>query len=215
MHLKVPSNKHQEVLMILFIDNYDSFTYILVDMFGQLTPDIKVARNDKISLKEIEKIQLEGIVISPGPGTPADAGISCDLIKRFAPDIPIFGVCLGHQCIGEVFGSKIIRGPEPVHGKTSDIHHDKKGIFKGIPSPFEATRYHSLIIDQKSVSDCLNITAESKDGIVMAVKHKTYPVTGVQFHPESILTKPGINIIKNWMEEIKNKKKKVKSGIEL
>jgi anthranilate synthase/aminodeoxychorismate synthase-like glutamine amidotransferase len=210
MLLKAPSNKHQEELMILFIDNYDSFTYILVDMFGQLTSDIKVVRNDKISLEEIEKLKPKGIVISPGPGTPADAGISCDLIKKFASQIPIFGVCLGHQCIGEVFGSNIIRGPEPVHGKTSEIHHDKNGIFKGIPSPFEATRYHSLIIDQKSVPDCLDITAQSNDGIVMAVKHRTYPVTGVQFHPESILTKPGINIIKNWMEEIKNKKKNVK-----
>jgi len=195
--------------MILFIDNYDSFTYILVDTFGQLTSDLKVVRNDKITLKEIEDLQPEGIVISPGPGTPFDAGISCSVIEKFYKNIPILGVCLGHQCIGQVFGAKVIRGPVPVHGKTSEIHHNQQDIFNKIPLPFLATRYHSLIIERNSLPECLQITAETADGIIMAVQHKNYPLTGVQFHPESILTKPGIDLIKNWIKLIqayKNRK---------
>lgn len=195
-------NKLQAVFMILFIDNYDSFTYILADMFGQLELDLTVVRNDKISLERIEEMQPEGIVISPGPGRPEDAGISCSLIEKFHRSIPIFGVCLGHQCIGQVFGGKIIRGAEPVHGKITEVFHNKEYIYRKISVPFPAARYHSLIIDKDSVPECLRINAETADGIIMGVRHKKYPVTGVQFHPESILTKAGAHIIKNWTDHI-------------
>jgi anthranilate synthase/aminodeoxychorismate synthase-like glutamine amidotransferase len=187
--------------MILFIDNYDSFTYILVDVFGQLTSDLQVVRNDKIQLTDIEKMQPQGIVISPGPGTPDDAGISCAVIEKYHRCIPILGVCLGHQCIGQVFGAEIIRGPQPVHGKTSAIYHNQGGIFEGIPSPFEATRYHSLIIKRNTNPAILEITAETGDRIIMAIQHREFPLTGVQFHPESILTSPGKKLIQNWIKQ--------------
>ena len=187
--------------MILFIDNYDSFTYNLVDYFGQFQPELIVRRNDKISLEEIESINPDGIVLSPGPGNPDDAGICNDVIQKFYKTTTIFGVCLGHQCIGEVFGAKIIRAPEPIHGKTAEIFHHNAEIFRTLPAPFEATRYHSLIIEKKSFPDELEITAETKDGLIMGIRHKKYPVSGVQFHPESILTIEGKTIIKNWLEE--------------
>ncbi len=194
--------------MILFIDNYDSFTYNLVHYFGQLVDDLVVARNDKISLKEIQEMQPDGIVISPGPGTPDDAGISCDLIREFHQFIPILGVCLGHQCIGQVFGAKIIRAPLPVHGKTSDIFHEQDSIFTGLPSPFPATRYHSLIIDENTLPEVLKITARTSDGLIMGIEHRNFPVVGVQFHPESILTEVGPRLIKNWLQSLVQKQNK-------
>ncbi len=189
--------------MILLIDNYDSFTYNLVQYFGELGARIKVYRNDKITLLQIKKLKPKHIVISPGPGTPEDAGISKGVIKEFAGIIPILGVCLGHQCIGEVFGGKVIGAKRLMHGKTSLIYHNKTGIFSGIKNPFIATRYHSLIIEKKSIPECLEITARTKENEIMGVKHKDYTVWGVQFHPESILTKEGKKLLKNFM---RNKK---------
>lgn len=186
--------------MILMIDNYDSFTYNLVQYFGELRQNIKVFRNDKISISDIEKMRPERIVISPGPGRPEDAGISCDVIKVFAGRIPLLGVCLGHQSIGYVYGGSIVNAKLLMHGKTSLIYHNKKTIFKGIPNPFEATRYHSLLIDKKTFPECLEITAWTKKGEIMGLKHKKYPLLGVQFHPESILTKYGKNILANFLE---------------
>ncbi|MEW5758473.1 MAG: aminodeoxychorismate/anthranilate synthase component II [Candidatus Omnitrophota bacterium] len=185
--------------MILIIDNYDSFTYNLVQYFGQLGQKIVVRRNDKLTLNYIKGLRPAAIVISPGPGEPKDAGISIDVIKKFAGVIPILGVCLGHQCIGEAFGGKIVRAKYLMHGKTSLIYHNKKTIFKGIPNPFEATRYHSLIVEKKSLPSNLEIIAKTKDGEIMGLKHKEYYLWGVQFHPESILTKQGLKILKNFL----------------
>jgi len=185
--------------MLLMIDNYDSFTYNLVQYFGELGEEIEVFRNDKISTPEIEKLNPEMLVISPGPGTPKDAGISLDMINHFKGKIPILGVCLGHQCIGKVFGGKIVSAPRLMHGKTSFIHHDGKDIFQGLSNPFEATRYHSLIIEKKSIPDCLEITAWTDENEIMGVRHKNYLVIGVQFHPESILTKEGKQLLKNFL----------------
>ncbi|MBN2424168.1 MAG: aminodeoxychorismate/anthranilate synthase component II [Calditrichaceae bacterium] len=185
--------------MILFIDNYDSFTYNLVDLLGQLEPDLKVIRNDELTAKQAANLNPRGIVISPGPGTPDNAGISCDLIREYGSRIPILGVCLGHQSIGQVFGAKVIRAAYPVHGKTSAIKHNGKGVFKNIATPLEATRYHSLIIDRKTLPDCLEITAETEDNVIMGIIHREYPITGVQFHPESILTLEGPKILANWL----------------
>lgn len=186
--------------MILIIDNYDSFTYNLYQYIGEITRDIKVYRNDQITLKEIDEMAPERIIISPGPCSPKEAGISVDVIKYFAGKIPILGVCLGHQAIGAAFGGKIIRSAEIMHGKTSLIYHDGKTIFKGILNPFEATRYHSLIIDKESLPNCLSVSAWTKNGIIMGVRHKKFKVEGVQFHPESILTKVGKDILKNFIE---------------
>ena len=185
--------------MILMIDNYDSFTYNLVQYLGALGQDMKVYRNDKITLGQIKKLKPGKIVISPGPGRPEDAGISCRLIKEFSGLIPILGVCLGHQAIGFVYGARIIGAKRLMHGKTSLIYHNKKGIFKVIPNPFEATRYHSLIVERKSLPDELEITAWTKEGEIMGLRHKKYPVWGVQFHPESILTKAGKDILANFL----------------
>lgn len=185
--------------MLLMIDNYDSFTYNLVQYFGELGEEIEVFRNDKISTPEIEKLNPEMLVISPGPGTPKDAGVSLDMINHFKGKIPILGVCLGHQCVGEVFGGKIVSAPRLMHGKTSFIHHDGKDIFQGLSNPFEATRYHSLIIEKKSIPDCLEITAWTDENEIMGVRHKSYLVIGVQFHPESILTKEGKQLLKNFL----------------
>ena len=190
--------------MILFIDNYDSFTYNLVDLLGQLEPDLKVIRNDELTAKQAADLNPQGIVISPGPGMPDNAGISCDLIREFGSRIPVLGVCLGHQSIGQVFGAKVIRAEYPVHGKTSAIKHNGKGVFKNIPSPLEATRYHSLIIDRKTLPDCLEITAETEDNIIMGIIHRDYPITGVQFHPESILTPEGPKMLANWLNFTKS-----------
>lgn len=185
--------------MILMIDNYDSFTYNLVQYFGELGADLKVHRNDELSLGQIKRMNVKQIVISPGPGRPEGAGISVELIREFAGEIPILGVCLGHQCIGYAYGGKIIRAKKLMHGKTSMIRHDNKEIFKGIENPFEATRYHSLVIEKRTLPKYLKITARSSDGEIMGVRHKDFPLWGVQFHPESILTKAGKGILKNFL----------------
>ncbi len=185
--------------MLLMIDNYDSFTYNLVQYLGELGEDIRVYRNDKITLAEIEALGPDRIVISPGPCTPKEAGISIEVIKRFAGKTPLLGVCLGHQSVGAAFGGEIIRAPYLMHGKTSLIHHDGKTVFKGVPSPFEATRYHSLLIRKESLPGCLEITAWADSGEIMGVRHKEQIVEGVQFHPESILTRAGKDILRNFI----------------
>lgn len=186
--------------MILVIDNYDSFTYNLVQYLGELGADLKVFRNDKITIKEIRDLRPEKILISPGPGYPKDAGISISVIKEFSGKLPILGVCLGHQSIGEAFGGKIVQAKRLLHGKTSMIHHDGKTIFKGLPNPFEATRYHSLIIERSSLPDCLEISAWTKEDEIMGVRHKEFKVEGIQFHPESILTKEGKKLLGNFLQ---------------
>jgi anthranilate synthase/aminodeoxychorismate synthase-like glutamine amidotransferase len=186
--------------MILVIDNYDSFTYNLVQYLGELGADLKVFRNDKITIAEIRSLRPEKILISPGPGVPGDAGISEDVIRQFGEETPILGVCLGHQAIGEVFGGRIIGAKELMHGKTSKIYHDGKGIFRGIKNPFDATRYHSLLVERKTFPKVLKITAETKAKEVMGLQHKTFPIYGVQFHPESILTVEGKKLLKNFLE---------------
>jgi len=186
--------------MILVIDNYDSFTYNLVQYLGELGANLKVFRNDKITIAEIKKMKPGKILISPGPGVPKDAGISEDVVRQFGKATPILGVCLGHQAIGEVFGGRIVGAKKLMHGKTSKIYHDGKGIFKGIRNPFDATRYHSLLVERKNFPKALKITAETKDKEVMGLVHKTYPIYGVQFHPESILTVEGKKILKNFLE---------------
>jgi anthranilate synthase/aminodeoxychorismate synthase-like glutamine amidotransferase len=182
------------------IDNYDSFTYNLVQYFGELGQDLKVYRNNKITIPEIEKMGPECIVISPGPCTPKEAGISIEVIKHFAGKIPILGVCLGHQSIGEAFGGDVIRAPYLMHGKTSMIHHDGKTIFAGLPNPFEATRYHSLIIKRETLPSVLEVTAWTEDSVIMGVRHKQFKVEGVQFHPESILTGAGKDLLRNFLK---------------
>jgi anthranilate synthase/aminodeoxychorismate synthase-like glutamine amidotransferase len=187
--------------MILMIDNYDSFTYNLVQYLQELGQDVLVFRNDKITLGQIKKLNPEKIVISPGPGRPEDAGISCAAILEFAGRIPLLGVCLGHQALGYAYGAKIISARKLMHGKTSLIYHRKTGIFKGLPNPFEATRYHSLIVEKKSLPGCLEVTAWTKEGEIMGLKHKKYALWGVQFHPESILTKSGKNLLANFLKQ--------------
>lgn len=187
--------------MILMIDNYDSFTYNLVQYFGELKADMKVIRNDDLSLSQITALKPKKIVISPGPGRPEDAGVSVEVIKKLAGKIPILGVCLGHQGIGYAFGGKIINAKKLMHGKTSQIEHNGQNIFKKLPHPFEATRYHSLVIDRKTIPDCLDITAwTTDDKEIMGVAHKTLPLWGVQFHPESILTTHGKDILANFLK---------------
>jgi anthranilate synthase component II len=185
--------------MLLVIDNYDSFTYNLVQFLGELKQDVKVVRNDEIPASAIADMAPSHIVISPGPCTPNEAGISLDVIKTYAGKIPILGVCLGHQSIGQAFGGKIVRAARVMHGKTSMIHHDGKGVFSGLPNPFEATRYHSLLIERASIPDSLEITAHTAENEIMAVRHKTLPVEGVQFHPESFLTKAGKDLLANFI----------------
>ena len=186
--------------MILIIDNYDSFTYNLVQYIGALNPDLEVHRNDKIALSEIREMKPERIVISPGPGVPEDAGISIEVIKEFGQDIPIFGICLGHQAIAVAFGGKVDQAKEIVHGKTSMIRHVGSAIFTDIPSEFEATRYHSLVAMEDSFPLRLKVTAKTDNGLIMALEHKEYPVYGVQFHPESIVTEHGMNMVKNFLD---------------
>lgn len=186
--------------MILMIDNYDSFTYNLVQYLGELGEHLQVYRNDKINLAQIKKLKPDRIVISPGPGRPEDAGISCRVIEEFANKIPILGVCLGHQCLGFVWGAKIIQAARLMHGKTSMIYHNRKDIFKDIPNPFEATRYHSLIVSKHNLPSVLEIIAWTKDGEIMGLKHKNFPIWGAQFHPESILTKAGKHILANFLK---------------
>ncbi|MCE5324631.1 aminodeoxychorismate/anthranilate synthase component II [bacterium] len=185
--------------MILMIDNYDSFTYNLVQYLGEMGQQLKVFRNDKITLDQIEEMKPDKIVISPGPCTPNEAGVSVAAIKHFAGKIPILGVCLGHQSIGYAFGGEVVRAQRLMHGKTSLIHHDGEGIFKNMPNPFTATRYHSLIIRRETIADCLQITAETDQREIMGVRHKDYPIEGVQFHPESILTQEGKLLLKNFV----------------
>jgi len=186
--------------MLLMIDNYDSFTYNLVQYLGELGQSLQVYRNNKITIAEIEKMGPERIVISPGPCTPKEAGISIEVIKHFAGKIPVLGVCLGHQSIGEAFGGDVIRAPYLMHGKTSMIHHDNKTIFSGLPNPFAATRYHSLIIKRETLPPVLEVTAWTDDGVIMGVRHKQYKVEGVQFHPESILTNAGKDLLRNFLK---------------
>ena len=185
--------------MLLIIDNYDSFTYNLVQYFGELGAEPVVKRNDEISVAEIEALRPEAVVISPGPCTPKEAGISNDVIREIGPKLPVFGVCLGHQCIGYVFGGDVVRAPRLMHGKTSPILHDGTGVFAGLPSPFEATRYHSLIIDPPTVPASLLVNARTAEGEIMGVHHRDYPIHGVQFHPESILTRHGKDLLKNFL----------------
>jgi anthranilate synthase/aminodeoxychorismate synthase-like glutamine amidotransferase len=184
--------------MIIVIDNYDSFTYNLVQYLGEMGHELRVFRNNKVTLEEIETYRPSHIVISPGPGAPQDAGISEKVIQAFHKTIPIFGVCLGHQAIGEVFGGKIVRAPSLMHGKTSPIFHDSKSIFRGLPQGFPATRYHSLVVTD--VPACLEVSAQTQDGIVMGLRHRDYPTEGIQFHPESIMTVVGKQLLSNFME---------------
>jgi para-aminobenzoate synthetase component 2 len=186
--------------VILLLDNYDSFTYNLAQYLGELGCQVEVHRNDKISVEEIARRKPEKIVISPGPCTPQEAGISVELVERLAGKFPILGVCLGHQAIGAAFGGKIIRAPKLFHGKTSEIHHDGKSIFRELPEPFTATRYHSLIVERKSLPRELTITAETSDGIIMGFRHRRHKIEGVQFHPESVLTTCGKQLLKNFLD---------------
>ena len=185
--------------MILVIDNYDSFTFNLVQYLGELVAEMEVWRNDQITLDEIAAKRPERIVISPGPCTPAEAGVSVGLIQRFSGQLPIFGVCLGHQSIGEAFGGDVVRAPYLMHGKTSRIHHDEQGVFRGVPQDFIATRYHSLIVKKETLPQTLQITAETDDGLIMGLRHKQDPTFGVQFHPESILTGEGKKLLSNFL----------------
>jgi len=186
--------------MLLMIDNYDSFTYNLVQYFAELGAEVQVYRNDEISVEQIENLKPQHIVVSPGPCTPNEAGISVAAIKYFAGKIPVLGVCLGHQSIGQAFGGKIIHAKQLMHGKTSPIFHNNTSVFRGLPSPFIATRYHSLVIEKESIPDCLEITAWTEDGEIMGVRHRSLAVEGVQFHPESILTEHGHDMLKNFLE---------------
>ena len=185
--------------MLLLIDNYDSFTYNLYQYLSELGAEVEVVRNDETGLEEIEALAPERIVISPGPRTPKEAGISSDVLRRFGERIPTLGVCLGHQCIGDAYGGRVSGAGEIVHGKTSMIHHDGRGVFQGLPNPFEAIRYHSLAIDPATVPDCLEVTAKTEKGVIMGVRHKQHPVEGIQFHPESILTKVGKDLLRNFL----------------
>jgi len=187
--------------MILMIDNYDSFTYNLVQYLRELGTQVEVHRNDRISLEEIRAMRPERIVLSPGPCTPAEAGICCDVIRAFGPSTSLLGVCLGHQCIGAAYGGRIVRAARLMHGKTSPIHHDGQTLFAGLANPFEATRYHSLLIERESLPACLAVSAETAEGEIMGVRHRTHPVEGVQFHPESILTLAGKALLRNFLAQ--------------
>ena len=187
--------------MLLLIDNYDSFTYNLYQYLSELGAQVEVRRNDAVTLDEIEVMEPDHLVISPGPCTPHEAGLSCAIIERFGPSIPLLGVCLGHQAIGQVFGGRVIRAPEPMHGKTSDMYHTGKGVFQNLPAPFTANRYHSLIVERATLPNELEITAETADGLIMGLRHLTYPIEGVQFHPESILTPAGKDLLRNFLKK--------------
>ena len=185
--------------MLLMIDNYDSFTYNLVQFLGELGADIKVFRNDQVTVEKVKSMAPDQIVISPGPGDPDDGGVSNEVIRQLGPSTPVLGVCLGHQCIGYVYGGKVSRAPRLMHGKVSSVYHNARGIFYGVPSPFKATRYHSLIVEEP-LPDCLEVTAFTRDGEIMGLRHKEYPVLGVQFHPESILTEHGKRLLGNFLD---------------
>ena len=188
--------------MLLLIDNYDSFTYNLYQYLSELGAEVMSVRNDKITLEDIEAMPLEGIVVSPGPCTPREAGVSNDVIRHFGKKLPILGVCLGHQCIGHTYGARVDRAGEIRHGKTSLIHHNGKGVLAGLPSPFEAIRYHSLVVYPDTLPDCLEVTAWTENGLIMGLRHKEYPVEGVQFHPESIMTPVGKPLLKNFLDRV-------------
>jgi anthranilate synthase/aminodeoxychorismate synthase-like glutamine amidotransferase len=188
--------------MLLLLDNYDSFTYNLYQYLAELGADVVVQRNDQITLAEIAALTPEGIIISPGPCTPNEAGICNDVIREFGPSTPILGVCLGHQCIGQVYGGRVIRAPVPMHGKLSRILHQGQDVLTGLPQPFEAVRYHSLIVERATLPGELEITAETEDGLIMALSHRHHPVYGVQFHPESILTHPGKDLLRNFLARV-------------
>lgn len=188
--------------MILVIDNYDSFTYNLVHLVGRHTDDLEVVRNDAVTLDEVAEMDPEGILISPGPGRPREAGITEDVIRRFGDSTPILGVCLGHQAIGEVYGGRVTHAPSLMHGKTSQVFHDATGILEDVPQGFTATRYHSLIVDRASVPECLEITARTEENVVMGLRHRDWPVEGIQFHPESVLTTEGPKIVENWLASL-------------
>jgi len=192
--------------MILMIDNYDSFTFNLVQYIQQLGENIIVKKNNEITIDEIKSMRPTAIILSPGPGNPNQAGISLSVVEQFHKSIPILGVCLGHQVIGQFFGGKIVKAKQPMHGKTSSINHDGKTIFKGLKNPLKVTRYHSLIIQKSSLPNCLQISACSEDKEIMAIRHKVYPIEGVQFHPESILTECGLNLLQNFFKEIRREK---------
>jgi anthranilate synthase component 2 len=185
--------------MVLMVDNYDSFTYNLVQYLGELGEEVRVVRNDELTVGEIASLRPARIVLSPGPCTPNEAGVSLELIRRFAGEVPILGVCLGHQAIGQAFGGRVVHAQTLMHGKTSSIHHDGEGVFKGLPSPYTATRYHSLAIERDSCPDVLDVTAWTEDGEIMGVRHRSLPVEGVQFHPESILTEHGHALLRNFL----------------
>jgi anthranilate synthase/aminodeoxychorismate synthase-like glutamine amidotransferase len=185
--------------MIVMIDNYDSFTYNLVQYLGELGAEITVFRNDQVTVEEVQALAPDQIVISPGPGDPDDGGVSNEIIRRLGPSIPILGVCLGHQCIGYVYGGKVSRAPRLMHGKVSSVYHKERGIFTGVPSPFKATRYHSLIVEEP-LPDCLEVTAFTRDGEMMGLQHKEFPIVGLQFHPESILTEHGKRLLQNFLD---------------
>ena len=189
--------------MLLMIDNYDSFTYNIVQYFGELGEDVQVYRNDQITIGEIEALNPARLVISPGPCSPEEAGISVEAIRHFAGKVPILGVCLGHQSIGAAFGGRVVRSSTLMHGKTSPIHHDGRELFLGLPNPFQATRYHSLIVERATLPDCLEITAWVEEGEIMGLRHRELPLWGVQFHPESILTEGGMEILRNFLEMTK------------
>ena len=188
--------------MILIIDNYDSFTYNLVHLVGGVTMDYRVVRNDQIGLDEIAALDPAGVLISPGPGRPDEAGVSEAVIRQFGETTPIFGVCLGHQAIGEVFGGRVVHAPTLMHGKTSTVRHDGSSVFEGVTQDFTATRYHSLVVDRASLPDVLEVSAETTDGVVMGLRHRSFPIEGVQFHPESIITETGMKIVQNWIESL-------------
>ena len=188
--------------MLLMIDNYDSFTYNLYQYLCELGAEVEVARNDKISLEEIQDMSPEGIIISPGPSTPLEAGISNDVIRQFGPSTPTLGVCLGHQCIGHVYGAKVDQAGEIRHGKTSMVSHNGAGVLVGLPNPFQAIRYHSLVVFPETMPDTLEVTAQTENGLVMGLRHKDYPIEGVQFHPESILTPDGKRLLQNFLDKV-------------
>ena len=185
--------------MVLVIDNYDSFTYNLYQYLSELGEQVEVYRNDKLTVAEVEALKPDRVVISPGPCTPNEAGISMELIQHMAGKVPVLGVCLGHQSMGQVFGGNVVRAGRLMHGKTSPIHHDGKGLFEGVPNPFEAVRYHSLLVEKESLPDCLEITAESDEGEIMGLRHKEFVVEGIQFHPESIMTRVGKDLLRNFL----------------
>jgi para-aminobenzoate synthetase component 2 len=193
--------------MFLMIDNYDSFVYNLVRYLEELQEEVVVLRNDKLTLEDIERMQPEGIIISPGPKTPEQSGVCIDVIRQFSGRIPILGICLGHQGIGYAFGAKIVKGSEPVHGKVFDVYHNNSGVFRGIRNPVKVTRYHSLIIERDSLPECLEVTSETADGVIMGIRHREFLVEGVQFHPEAELTECGHEMLKNFLEEAKSFKR--------